>query len=146
MKVKCGLLTFVVMSALVSGFLVNAKHHQSVDESPEVIAAVAPTTYPAIARAANARGEVIIAVQVDPEGNVQSAKLLSGHPLLQRVSEEAAKQWTFSSLKEGTKERAVRLTFDYRTVDKGPNPKNEFTTVFRPPYKVEIQAHPRIIE
>jgi TonB family protein len=146
MKVKLCFLTFVVISALVSGFFVNAKHEQSVDESPAVIAAVAPTTYPAIARAANARGEVIIAVQVDPEGNVQSAKLLSGHPLLQRVSEEAAKQWKFSSLKEGTMDRTAQLTFDYRTVDKGPNPKNEFTTVFRPPYKVEIQAHPRIVE
>lgn len=143
---KCNLLTFVVASVLVSGFLVKAKHDQAVSDSPEVIAAVAPTTYPAIARAANARGEVIIAVQVDSEGNVLSAKLLSGHPLLKSVSEEAARAWKFSSRKESTKERRVQLTFDYRTVDKGPNPKNEFTTIFWPPYKVEMQAHPRILE
>jgi TonB family protein len=145
MRLKHCLLTFVVIAVLGSGSVAGTTYAQSATESPSVIAAVAPATYPAIARQANARGEVVIEVQVDAEGNVLSAKLISGHPLLQKVSEEAAKQWKFSSLQGSTKEQAVRLTFAYQTVEKGPNPKNEFTTIFRPPYKVEVQAHPRII-
>lgn len=113
---------------------------------PAVIAAVAPATYPAIARQANAHGEVTIDVQVNAAGNVLAAKLISGHPLLQKVSEDAAKQWKFSPSQGSTKERLVRLTFGFQTVDAGPNSKYEFTMVFLPPYKVEVQAHGRILE
>jgi TonB family protein len=143
---KNGLFTFAVLAAVIPGATVVARNIQSINEGTSVIAAVAPTTYPAIARAANAHGEVIIEVQVDAVGNVLSAKLISGHPLLQKVSEEAARQWKFSSLQGSTKERAVRLSFGFETVYKGTNPKYEFTTVFLPPYKIEVQAHGRIIE
>jgi TonB family protein len=123
--------------------MVVARYRQSASESPAVIAAVAPTAYPAIALSANAHGEVIVEVQVNTEGKVESAKVISGHPLLQSVSEVAAKQWKFSSAEGVPKARTVKLTFAYREVDKGPTPKlHEFTTVFLPPYKVEIQVHP----
>ena len=140
------LLTFGILTVVLVGGAVVATTGQSTNEAPHVIAAVAPATYPAIARAANARGEVIIEVQVNAAGDVLSTKLISGHPLLQKVSEEAAKQWKFSPSLENTKERTVRLTFGFSTVDSGPNPKVEFTIVFLPPYKVEVQAHSRIIE
>ena len=140
---KRSLLWFLVIAALATGFVVVAIYGQSAGDSPAVIAAVAPTAYPQIALSAHARGEVIIEVQVDTAGNVESAKVISGHLLLQRVSEVAAKQWKFSSAERATKVRTVRLTFAYREVDKSPTPKlHEFTTVFLPPYKVETQFHP----
>ena len=140
---KRSLLTLLVIAALATESVVVARYRQSASESPAVIAAVAPTAYPAIALSANARGEVIIEVQVDTGGNVESAKVISGHPLLQRVSEAAARQWKFSSDERASKARIVRLTFAYREADKSPTPKlHEFTTVFLPPYKVEIQVHP----
>lgn len=143
---KDGLLTFAVLAALAGGATAVARNGQSTSESLAVIAAVAPATYPAIARQANAHGEVTIDVQVDAAGNVLAAKLISGHPLLQKVSEEAAKQWKFSPSEGSTKERAVRLTFGFQTVDASRNPKYEFTIVFLPPYKVDVQEHARIIE
>lgn len=137
---KRSLLTFLVIAVLATGSVVVAKYRQSTGEGPAVIAAVAPTSYPAVALSANAHGEVIVEVQVDKEGNVESAKVISGHPILQRVSEIAARQWKFSPTEGAQK---VRLTFAYRAVDKSPSPKlNEFTTVFLPPYKVEMQVHP----
>ena len=141
-----GLLTFVIVAALAAGAAAVARSGQSTSESPAVIAAVAPVTYPAIARSTRAGGEVVVEVHLDAEGSVLSAKVISGHPLLKRVSEEAANQWKFSSVAAGTKQRAVRLTFAYREVDKGPNPRSEFTTIFLPPYKVEVQAHPKTID
>ena len=108
------LLTFAILTVVLVGGAVVATTAQSTNEGPHVIAAVAPATYPAIARAANARGEVIIEVQVNAAGDVLSTKLISGHPLLQKVSEEAAKQWKFSPSRESTKEReqcALLLVF-----------------------------------
>ena len=134
------------VAALTVGSVATARYGQSSSESPTVIAAVAPATYPPVARASNAHGEVIIEVQIDSQGNVLSTKVISGHPLLTKVSEEAAKQWKFSSLQGSAKERSVRLTFDFRSVDKGPKPQYELTTVFVPPYKVEVQQHPMTID
>lgn len=52
--------------------------------------------YPAIARQAHASGIVTVQVVIDEEGNVISAHAVSGHPLLQAVSVEAARNSKFS--------------------------------------------------
>jgi len=52
--------------------------------------------YPPIAKAARASGTVTVHVVVDEDGNVLSANAVSGHPLLQRASVEAARQARFS--------------------------------------------------
>jgi TonB family protein len=51
--------------------------------------------YPAIARQVNASGEVIVAVTINEEGRVISAKATKGHSLLRGAAEEAAKKWVF---------------------------------------------------
>lgn len=55
--------------------------------------------YPAIARQAHASGTVVVQVVIDENGNVISAKAVSGHPLLQAVSVGAARQAKFSPTK-----------------------------------------------
>ncbi|MDQ3907908.1 MAG: energy transducer TonB [Acidobacteriota bacterium] len=55
--------------------------------------------YPAVARAAGAQGEVAVQITVDEQGNVISARAVSGHPLLQKAAVEAAGQWKFSPTK-----------------------------------------------
>jgi protein TonB len=55
--------------------------------------------YPPIARAAHASGTVVVQVLIDENGNVLSAKAVSGHPLLQAVAANAARQARFSPTK-----------------------------------------------
>jgi len=55
--------------------------------------------YPPIARAAHAAGTVVVQVLIDENGNVVSAKAVSGHPLLQAVAVAAARQARFSPTK-----------------------------------------------
>ena len=55
--------------------------------------------YPPIARAAHASGTVVVQVLIDENGNVVSAKAVSGHPLLQAVAVSAARQARFSPTK-----------------------------------------------
>ncbi len=47
-------------------------------------------SYPAAARAARITGLVKVKIHIDIEGNVISARAVSGHPLLRRASEKAA--------------------------------------------------------
>lgn len=53
-------------------------------------------SYPAEARAANASGAVTVQVTIDEWGTVTTAKVLSGHPLLQQAAVAAAFQARFS--------------------------------------------------
>jgi protein TonB len=55
--------------------------------------------YPPIAKAAHASGTVVVQVVIDENGNVISAKPVSGHPLLQAVAVSAARQAKFSPTK-----------------------------------------------
>lgn len=55
--------------------------------------------YPPIARAAHAAGTVVVQVLIDENGNVVSAKAVSGHPLLQAGAVAAARQARFSPTK-----------------------------------------------
>src|SRR5258705_2602763 len=55
--------------------------------------------YPPIARAAHASGTVVVQVLIDENGNVVSARALSGHPLLQAVAGGGARQARFSPTK-----------------------------------------------
>jgi len=55
--------------------------------------------YPPIARQARAAGTVVVQVVIDENGNVISARAVSGHPLLQAVAVGAARQARFSPTK-----------------------------------------------
>lgn len=52
--------------------------------------------YPAAAKAVGASGAVNVQVAIDEQGNVSSASAVSGHPLLRRTAEEAARGATFA--------------------------------------------------
>ncbi|MGI8467958.1 MAG: TonB family protein [Pyrinomonadaceae bacterium] len=72
--------------------------------------AVSLTTpaYPQSARAVNAAGQVTVQITVDEQGNVTSARAISGHPLLRSSAEAAARQSRFNPVKIG--DRAVSAT------------------------------------
>ncbi|MCM3872587.1 MAG: TonB family protein [Pyrinomonadaceae bacterium] len=55
--------------------------------------------YPPIAKQAGASGTVVVEVTVDEEGNVVTARAVSGHPLLQAASVAAARGAKFSPTK-----------------------------------------------
>ena len=52
-------------------------------------------TYPEIARAARAQGDVVVDVTIDEQGNVADARASWGHPLLQSAAVQAARQAKF---------------------------------------------------
>jgi TonB family protein len=77
-----------VPRAPISGGVLNGK----------AIRLVQPT-YPPIARAAHASGQVTVQVLVDENGNVISATAVSGHPLLQPAAVAAARASKFTPTK-----------------------------------------------
>jgi TonB family protein len=59
-----------------------------------VISKVQPV-YPADAKAARIQGSVVIAAIIGKDGNIQSERLMSGHPLLAPAAMDAVRQWKY---------------------------------------------------
>jgi TonB family protein len=55
--------------------------------------------FPPIARAAHAGGPVVVDIEIDERGNVASARVVSGHPLLQAAMLQAVREWKFRPVK-----------------------------------------------
>ena len=60
-----------------------------------------PPAYPAAARAVKADGTVVVRVEIDTDGNVTSAAVISGHPLLRSAAQQAAKEAKFKPAEAG---------------------------------------------
>jgi TonB family protein len=51
--------------------------------------------YPQLARTARIQGDVVLKVSISPEGEVSTANLISGHPMLAAAAITAVKQWRY---------------------------------------------------
>lgn len=69
--------------------------------------------YPPIAKQVNASGQVVVQVLVDERGNVVSASVVSGHPLLHGPALAAARRAKFSPTKLAGKPVRVRGVIQY---------------------------------
>lgn len=63
---------------------------------PTVVHYESPISCPPVAKAVRALGLVQVRLEVNERGEVIVAEAVSGHPLLKKVSEVAAKKWTFA--------------------------------------------------
>ncbi|MCI0487399.1 MAG: TonB family protein [Blastocatellia bacterium] len=81
---------------------------------PSVIRRAQPL-YPPLAKAARITGTVTVEVTVDEEGDIFSARIISGHPLLKEASLNAARAWKFTPTLFDGKPVAVigHLTFTF---------------------------------
>ncbi|MFN0140547.1 MAG: energy transducer TonB [Pyrinomonadaceae bacterium] len=121
----------------MSGMSLAQKIEGKQVETLSVVRAVAPQ-YPAIAAATRIEGEVVVEIKISSDGSVFSTKVISGHKRLIDASEKAAKQWKFSALTQGQKEKVLELRFSYSSDYNKNQRSSEFSVIFTPPFKVEI--------
>ncbi|MFL6229055.1 MAG: energy transducer TonB [Pyrinomonadaceae bacterium] len=111
------ILAFISALCLARGSQTSATNYLLQDpEQPAVISSPAPE-YPPIAFAARASGSARVEVEIDETGAVSAARMTSGHPLLRRASEEAARRWRFAPSPAGTGLRRATLVFDFMPPD-----------------------------
>jgi TonB family protein len=103
------------------------------DKEPELISTIAPAI-PRLAARLGIRTNVVIELQINSSGTVNSAQFIAGHPLLQRTALDACLQWKFSTSEALL--RTIRVTLVY------PKPSwDESTRVLILPYQIELQAN-----
>lgn len=136
---KQTLVLFLLTCSIVSGWiLAKAQTPEQTSPAPTVTKAVAPSTYPAIARAAHAEGNEVVEVTINTKGDVVAAKGIQGHALLASTAVSAARRWTFAAVPEGSSERSAKLTFNFRVAAN----KEEAQIAFNPPYEITFAVAP----
>lgn len=108
------------------------------DQRPQVLLAVAPP-YPAIAAGLAVSGTVVVGIEIDRQGVVSSASVLSGFGVLATAAERSARRWVFSATDAVAKRRSVKLTFEYKLMPRG-TPSDRVFTSFKPPYELQVVA------
>ena len=80
-------------------------------QSTKLISKVDPV-YPTIARQARISGTVSLGVIIGPDGHVQEASVLSGHPLLRPAAMDVVPQWVYQPTLLNSQPVAVSTTVD----------------------------------
>ena len=101
------------------------------NQFPPVISSVTPSI-PLMAVAVRLQGNVVVELTLDSDGRVRSAIVVSGHPILQEPTKQAALKWTFAPAIEVS--RIVRLVFVYPKLAYG---ESALLTVL--PYRLDLQ-------
>lgn len=111
-------------------------------EMPNVVRAVAPPDYPALAAQAHVGGVVTVEVTIDRAGAVTGAKLIevSGPTRIFKDEwyERLAREWRFAADEGAPHARNARIQFAFRLMPRG-TPREQLGTVFAPPYQVEVR-------
>lgn len=104
-------------------------------QQPVVVLPVVPE-YAILEAVARISGNVMIDLAIDPSGRVREVQPITGHPLLKRLAETAARRWEFSETDQGSLRKA-RLFFSFRLLDKLDS--QIIKSVFLSPYRIEIR-------
>jgi TonB family protein len=101
-------LHFIAICGLIAGTTaLQAQKELSQDEiASHLMTWVAPV-YPAIAQAAQVQGNVVLKVELAPDGLVRSVKVISGPPMLRQATSDALKQWRYQPFHDGSATIAV---------------------------------------
>ena len=85
-----------------------------------------PLVYPAIAKAAQIQGTVVLQLTIDRNGNVETEKVVSGPPMLQQAALDCVKQWIYRPFEkdgaaiEATGEVSLVFTLGQPAMGSGP--------------------------
>jgi TonB family protein len=106
---------------LVSAFsvlVVSTAHSQAADSLPKPVPSflnLYTPVYPPLARQARIGGDVILKIEVRPDGSVASAEVISGHAMLKQAALDSARKSTFLRQEgEGTTFYSLTYTFGFR--------------------------------
>jgi len=100
-----GVFLFVLVSllsidpdGLAQGFVIPKLNQAEIAD--HLMIYVAPV-YPAIAEAAKVEGNVVVSIEIGPDGLVRSARAVSGPKMLRQVASDAVRHWRYQPFHEG---------------------------------------------
>jgi TonB family protein len=84
--------TIVLVGFTLLGVCASAQEPRKAINKPQPV-------YPEIAKSLMLKGTVRIEVIISPDGEVKSAKVVGGHPVLAQAAMDAVKKWRYAPAK-----------------------------------------------
>src|SRR5258707_9812379 len=115
------------LAAVISFFLLSAQFCFAQDpaipaappQPDAVLVELSPPIYPPLARQARIMGDVKVRLLIRKDGSVQSAEVISGHPMLKQAATESAKKSMFLCQGCSNEITAYFLTYTFGFQDGG---------------------------
>ncbi len=109
------LVRILVVAIVVSGLTIKSLAQTSSGDNPSqgtvVLSKLTQPVYPPLARQARITGDVELNIEIGKDGTVQSAVVVSGHPLLKQAALDSAQQSQFEC--QNCSETAVPVQLVY---------------------------------
>lgn len=110
-------------------------------KSEVVLSKLFPPTYPRLAQQARITGSVEIALRVRQNGRVESADIISGHPLLKEAALESARQSQFECKQCAQELTSYTLTYRFTIASREPPKTCTEPEQSAPPTLVDTVKH-----
>jgi TonB family protein len=145
MKQRAALLTLIVAAACLSAAVEHAwaqsAHRSDVPQSAVALIKLYDPTYPPLARQARITGDVDLILTIRKDGSVESATVVSGHPMLKQAALDSAQRSQFEcgGCGEAVASHAMKYKFQiiYREYPKDCDAPTEK----QPPAEVDLSRH-----
>jgi len=85
-----------------------------------VLTKLSPPVYPPLARQARISGDVIVRVVIRPDGSVESAEVLEGHPMLKQAAVDSARKSQYECHECSESGSSYLLTYTFGFFDDTP--------------------------
>jgi len=125
-------------AALLFGAKAVGARPQAAD-SPEAGVALTrlfPPVYPPLARQARITGDVVVKLQIRADGSVESAQIVSGHPMLKQAALESAEKSMFECRECDHAGTTYLLTYKFQIGDDCPRYGPNCEAVELPPPEI----------
>lgn len=113
---KCGLASVLVFAGSVSKSLSQSSVISDSPQGEVFLTKLSPLSYPPLARQTRIAGDVALMLGVRQDGSVESAVVVSGHPLLQQVALDSARQSQYECRKCSQGITSYRLVYTFQLV------------------------------
>jgi TonB family protein len=135
------LATVIVLSAAVAAFAAQNADNGSNQESV-VLTNLFQPVYPPLAKQTRITGDVELALEVKADGSLESAVVVSGHPLLKQAALDSAQRSQFACRNCGEGVRSFQMSYSFQL---GPTRYcTEVSSVTKSDEKQE--SYPRVIQ
>lgn len=100
-----------------------------------------PPTYPPLAQQARITGAVEIKLNIRPDGTIESADVINGHPILREAALQSARQSRFECTKCAQVLTPYVLTYRFEIVPRDPQKTCTEPEPVATPAKVDVLKH-----
>src|SRR6202795_2950590 len=133
----CVLGVAVALMRAVTLCSAQAAANPDTQQNGVILSKLSPPVYPRLAQAARILGDVQVTVRVWRDGSVESASLVSGHPVLVQAALVSARQSQFECHGCSEELTSYSLTYKFKLAPRDP-PKNCHGDADPPPPQSEV--------